>query len=117
MIKKLFSTSLLILSIITLCIAAELGGDWTGTMSTPDGQSFPFTYHLKVEGSVLTGTVDIPDSQLPIADGKVDGNRYSFNVSYNGSVFKNEGELAGDSLKVKVYFGSEIMETVAKRVN
>jgi hypothetical protein len=113
--KKTFFSAILILSIVTLCLAAEITGKWVGKMQTPDGNEFPFTYVLKSEGDKLTGTVIIPESELQITNGKIDGESFSFTVNYQGTDYLNEGKLSGDSLKVKVHFGNEIVESTLKR--
>ena len=84
-------------------------------MRTPDGNEFPVSYALTTEGEKLTGTVTIPDAELSIQDGKIKDKDFSFTVSYQGMSYLNEGQLSGDSLKVKVHFGDQIVETILKR--
>ena len=81
MLKKITFSAILLFSVITLCLAAELDGDWTGTMTTPDGQQFPIAYHFRTDGDKLAGSVDIPDSKLTIEEGKITGTKFTF--SYN----------------------------------
>ena len=115
MIKKTFLSAFLVFSMIALCLAATIDGTWVGTMTTPDGQGFPIAYHFKADGDKLTGTIDIPDSELTIEDGKINGKNFTFNVNYNGEGYLHEGEFMEDSIKVKVHFGDQVMENVLKR--
>ncbi|HEY1055068.1 MAG TPA: hypothetical protein VGE24_08030 [Emticicia sp.] len=115
MIKKSLLSIIAIFSIITFCLAAEITGKWIGQLRTPDGNEFPVSYTLNAEGETLNGTVTIPDSELTITDGKIKGNDFSFTVTYQGTPYLNEGKLSGDSLKVKVHFGDEIVESTLKR--
>ena len=115
MIKRTIFSAIFILSIITLCYAAEISGKWIGQLRTPDGNELPISYTLSTDGDKLNGTVSIPDSELPITDGKIKGEDFSFTVTYQGTPYLNEGKLLGDSLKVKVHFGNEVVESTLKR--
>ena len=54
--------------------AADVTGTWTGSMVTPDGNSFQITFTFKQDGAKLTGTVAGPQGDpMEISDGKVDG--------------------------------------------
>lgn len=115
MIKKVILTTTCVLALFFICFAAELDGKWTGKLAGPDGNEFPVSYNLKVEGSSVSGTVSIPDSDLPISDGKIEGQKFSFNVSFQGVTYLNEGELTGDTLKIKVHFGEQVVESFLTR--
>ena len=61
--------------------AADVDGKWTGTMSTPGGD-FPITRNFRADGASLTGRMSGQDkNQIPIKDGKIDGNNISFSVA------------------------------------
>lgn len=115
MIKRISFAAFIILSIATVCFAATLAGKWNGQMRTPTGDEFPISYQLSVDGDKLNGTVSIPENDLPITDGKIKGDEFSFTVTHQGTSYLNEGQLMGDSLKVKVHFGQEIVESILKR--
>jgi len=74
----------LILGLLLLAapaFAADVDGKWTGTMSTPGGD-FPITFNFKADGSKLTGSMTGMDGmEIPIANGKVDGNQISYTVT------------------------------------
>jgi hypothetical protein len=81
--------------------AADVTGAWTGNMVTPDGNSFQITFTFKQDGAKLTGTVAGPQGDpMEISDGKVDGAKLFFNVSFNGMTIKHEGTLSGDTIKL-----------------
>ena len=71
----------LVLSAI-LCFGADVDGKWTGTMSTPMGD-LPVNFNFKADGAKLTGTTSGPEGDVPISDGKVDGDKISFTVSFD----------------------------------
>jgi hypothetical protein len=82
--------------------AADVTGTWTGNMVTPDGNSFQITFTFKQDGAKLTGTVAGPQGDpMEISDGKVDGDKLFFNVSFNGMTIQHEGTLSGDTIKLK----------------
>ena len=74
----------LILGLLLLAapaFAADVDGKWTGTMSTPGGD-FPITFNFKADGSKLTGSmIGMDGMEIPIANGKVDGNQISYTVT------------------------------------
>ena len=81
--------------------AADVTGTWTGKMAGPDGNGFQITFTFKVDGTKLTGTTTGPQGDpMEISDGKVDGDKLSFNISVNGMTIKHEGVVTGDTIKL-----------------
>jgi hypothetical protein len=84
-------------------IGADATGSWTGTLTETtagDGKPGPAHLVLKPDGAQLTGTAG-PDasSQVPIADGKVEGSSLTFSVVQgNGPVMKFTLKLEGDEI-------------------
>ena len=90
---------LLILS-TAMAFAADITGAWTGQMG-PDGGGFQISFTFKQEGAKLTGTVNGPQGDpIQISEGKVDGDKVSFTVSFNGMTFRHEGTISGDEIKL-----------------
>lgn len=84
-----------------LCFAGDFNGRWVGSISTPNGDMQIF-FNFKVDGSKLTGTVESPNGDIPIEDGKVDGDKISFKTSFNDAKINHEGTLSGDTIDLKV---------------
>jgi hypothetical protein len=81
--------------------AADVTGAWTGDMKSPDGNSFRISFTFKQDGAKLTGTIAGPQGDpMEIADGKVDGDKLSFSVTFNGMTIKHEGVINGDEIKL-----------------
>src|SRR5437867_1400353 len=81
---------ILIVVFVITASAADVTGTWKATSETPNG-SFETTFVFKVEGEKLTGTAENRFSgEVPITDGKVDGDNLSFTVAanFNGNEFK-----------------------------
>jgi hypothetical protein len=94
-----------------LMLAAGVDGKYVAERKMErDGQSFTIiqTFDLKAEGPKLTGKVsmqfgDMEPRSMDIADGKVDGNKFSFNTTMdtpNGTMkMSYKGTVDGDTLK------------------
>jgi len=111
----------LLLVVAGLAFGADIDGKWTGSIAGPDGgQGFPVSYTFKAEGTTLTGTSLGPDnSQIPIKDGKIDGNNISFSISFDmgGQDMKMDfkGVLSGDQIKMSFDMMGTPSEFVVKR--
>src|SRR5580698_6061709 len=82
-------------------MAADVTGTWTGEAKAPDGTSFPLTFTFKQDGSTLTGSVLVGQGDpIPISNGKVDGNKFTFDDSFNGIVIHHDCTLDGDTIKM-----------------
>jgi hypothetical protein len=111
-------TAGLLLLIAGLAFGADIDGKWTGNISGPDGgQGFTVTYTFKAEGNTLTGSTTGPGgSQIPLKDGKINGNNLSFSIVFDmgGQETKMDykGVLSGDQIELSF----EMMGTPAKFV-
>ncbi len=117
--KKLFTTTSLILCGVAICFAAmfaDLTGKWVGSVKGPDGDSeFTLTYNLKQEGNVLTGNLNTQMGDQPITEGKVDGDKFSFKISFGDQSIVNKGKFYGDSITIDTDFNGQPMHTRFKR--
>jgi hypothetical protein len=84
--------------------AADITGSWTATMQSPDGNSMDISFTFKQDGAALAGSITSPmgGDPMAISDGKVDGNKISFKVSFNGMSITHEGTVneKGDEIKL-----------------
>jgi len=82
--------------------AADVTGTWSSEMKTPDGNSFPITFTFKQDGATLTGTVQGPQGNpINISNGKVDGDKFSFDVSFNGITIHHDcAVVSNDEIKL-----------------
>lgn len=97
----LLAAVLVILSTQPLFAATNLTGTWTGELKLDDGSTHPLTFHLKQDADKLTGTIEGPtDEPLTIDNGKVDGEKITFDVTYNGMVIHHEGKVHDDEIDV-----------------
>ena len=83
--------------------AADVTGAWASEVTSPDGNSFQIQLTFKQDGAALTGSIQGPQGEaIPISDGKVDGDKIAFKVSFNGMTITHEGTVsaAGDEIKL-----------------
>ncbi len=132
MTKRLLSVSVILLSVALAVMAADaITGKWVLTQDF-QGNSFTTTFDLKADGAKLTGSATMPGfgpdaqpSTVQIANGKVDGNNISFEITRemmgNSFTTKYEGAVSGSEMKMKITFpgfgGGEpmTMDGVAKK--
>jgi hypothetical protein len=109
------AATLAILVVAFPALAADLSGKWKASVEGPDGQTMEITFTFKVDGDKFTGTALGPMGEMPISDGKLDGDAISFTV---GDEFKvlHKGKVSGDEMKLKVEMGERTFEMTAKRV-
>ncbi|MBI3683444.1 MAG: hypothetical protein HY235_23975 [Acidobacteria bacterium] len=90
--------------------AGDATGNWSGSLEakSPNGETRNASAYLvlKQEGEKLTGSGG-PDAQQqhPIRNGKVDGERVTFEIEAEGGVMKFDFKLDGDELS-----GQGVME-------
>lgn len=88
----------------TLCamtvLAADVSGKWVGTFTPEEGNPSEGTLILKQSGNELTGSGGPTGAEIPISDGKIEGNLVTFNIQHpNGMTLKISLVLDGDTLK------------------
>jgi hypothetical protein len=120
---RLFSLCAALAIVLTsaAAFAADLTGTWSGEMPGQNGDTFHITYTFRQDGAKLTGSVKSPRGEdIEIVDGKVDGDKISFNLTVNGTTIWHEGTINGDTIKLitktdaSLYPGGNLMLTREK---
>ena len=96
---------LLLLSLLALAtFAADVKGTWKGQVNRPDGtKETDVVLQLTQSGDAVSGKVGThSDDAVPIENAKLDGNKLTFTVPANQSVFTVSLDLDGDNLKGSV---------------
>jgi hypothetical protein len=76
--------------------ATDVTGAWTTTAQTPNGD-LQLTFTFKQDGAKLTGTVQGQQGEpMEISNGKVDGLKFTFDVSFNGLTIHHVCTVDGD---------------------
>jgi hypothetical protein len=100
-IRRAIVTGILIASSAVICLAADFNGRWEGSITTPNGD-VQIVFNFKVDGAKLTGAVEGPNGDVPIEEGKVDGDKISFKTHLNDAEVDHQGTLSGDTIDLKV---------------
>jgi hypothetical protein len=98
--RSIVLSILFLLGFVTLAFAADLNGKWQGKITTPDGSEINLVYTFKVDGETLTGSLATPNGDLPISDGKVKGDEFSFSLTFGDNAIPMHGKVDGDTLKI-----------------
>jgi len=103
---KTFLCLMALAALVLAAPAGDLSGKWTGTfnISIPDGsvRESEIIMTLKQTGTELTGTAGPQEGeQFPIRNGKVAGDKITFEVERSdvSQVIKFDLALAGDRIK------------------
>jgi hypothetical protein len=99
--------------------ASAIDGKWSGSVDF-GGNAVEVGFTFKSEGATLTGTTTGPDGmETKISNGKLDGNKVSFDVTvdFGGTPLKIDykGEVAGDDLKLTLDFAGMPFEIAVKK--
>ena len=93
-----------VLLLSSTALAAPVDGKWTGMLDTPMGPvNVAFTF--KADGAMLAGSTMSPDgAELPIKNGKVDGDKIAFTVEvdFGGMALTLDytGVVSADEIKL-----------------
>lgn len=93
--KYLLSFALLLSSFVVMT-QNPIDGNWKGSRETPNG-TFEVNYTLKVEGNTITGTWKTQFGETKLENGKVDGKKISFSISFNDMTINSTGELLSEN--------------------
>ena len=93
---KYFFSLLLLLGSYTVFAQNAIDGNWKGTRETPNG-TFEVTYTFKVEGNVVTGTWKTQFGEAKLEDGKIDGKKFTYTISFNDVKLTSTAELINDN--------------------
>ncbi len=99
--KKLLISVILFLTFMVIGLAAGIDGRWEGTFSSPDGD-MDLVFNFKADGQNLTGSVDSQMGEMPISNGKINGDEFSFDVDAMGEAITHKGKVDGDKIHLNV---------------
>jgi hypothetical protein len=101
MFRRALMAGILMVASAAYVFAADATGRWETTFSTPDGD-IQLVFNFKVDRAKLAGTVETPNGNVDLEDGKVDGDMISFNTHLGEDVIKHAGTVSGDTIALSV---------------
>ena len=93
---KQFLVLLLLIGSFSAFAQNPIDGNWKGSRETANG-TFEVTYTFKVEGNELKGTWKTQFGEAKIEEGKVDGKKFSYSISFNDMKISSTAELINDN--------------------
>ena len=128
--RKTLSTLLVLFLTALAALAADVSGNWKATITGMDGNPMEVKMALQAAGSVLTGTVSVMGMDMKVENGKLDGDKVTFQVKPQmpggggegpgagapPMVVSYEGTVSGDDLKLRVKMGENTQPLNLKRV-
>ena len=81
----------------------------------PDGNPLEATYVFEARGDTLLGTVSTRMGGGPFNEGKIDGDKISFVVSYGNTHIEWNGTVSGDEIYFTRQNGEKVDQFTAKR--
>jgi len=93
---KYFLILLFLTGSLTIFAQTNIDGNWKGTRETPNG-TIEITYTFKVEGTTLTGSLKTSFGEAKLENGKIDGNKISYSISFNGNTINSTGEILNEN--------------------
>lgn len=101
MLRTKLLSVVLVFGFACLSISADLNGKWSSKMQGPEGD-MEMIFIFKVNADTLTGTVQGPMGDMPISKGKINGDQFSFEVSFGDMTINHQCKVMGDSILMKV---------------
>ncbi len=115
--KRTFIALSFLFVFVLACFAADINGNWKGTVKTPDGNDLEIIYYLKAEGENLTGKVEAENlGAVPLLDGKIKGQDFNFKLKLGNTIMENQGKMFSDSIVIKTLVQGNTFQNTFKRV-
>lgn len=116
MVRNFLIGLVLVSGLALMVISSDINGKWKGKMEGPNGEvGLVFTF--KAEGDTLAGNVEGPMGTMDISNGKINGDDFSFDLSFGGMTINHECKVLGDSISMKVPgMQGEDIEIILKRL-
>lgn len=113
--KSLVLSAIFLCSVVFICLAADLSGNWKSTLKMPDGD-LAVTCKFKADGEKLTGVVISSYGELPVINGKISGTDFTFTVQFDQNIIPNKGKFYGDSIIIESEIQGQPVKATYKRV-
>jgi hypothetical protein len=83
-----------------LCFASDINGKWKTKIPGPEGD-MELMFNFIVKGDTLNGTVESPMGELPMTNGKLSGDEFSFDVNLGDMTIVHRCKVLADSISMK----------------
>lgn len=90
---------------------SSLTGRWKGVMGERE-----MTLDLVAEGNALTGAMQTPMGEMPISNGVISGDTFSFTLTFGDNTVTYNGVLAGDTINLTADFQGQPVNVTMTRL-
>ncbi len=97
----------------------NINGQWLYKFKGMNDEEVEITFILKVDGDKLTGSSKSQFGDMTLSNGKVYGNKFSFDVANDQFTIHHDCTISGDTIKMKVSGfgdGGESRENIVTRI-
>ena len=106
--------AMLAIGFVSQGFAQSIDGKWQGNMETQNGPML-MTFNFLVGADTLSGTVESPMGALPLSNGKVKGDKFSFEISFNEMTIHHQCTVMADSILMTLPDMPEAAAMILKR--
>lgn len=101
MLRKMLLCAIFVLGAVSLASAADFTGKWKGSVSSEQGD-FELTFVIKaVSADSLSGVLQTSMGEMPMEKTKLEGDTFSFDISFNEMTMHHVCTIKDDKLSVK----------------
>lgn len=101
MLRKMLLCAIFVLGAVSLASAADFTGKWKGSVSSEQGD-FELTFVIKaVSADSLSGVLQTSMGEMPMEKTKLQGDTFSFDISFNEMTMHHVCTIKDDKLSVK----------------
>jgi hypothetical protein len=103
-LKRILTTSALVLLYASSACAADVSGIWTGTLTDRNNDPQDLSFRFTQKGETLTGKMYGDNESTTVSAARISGNQITFSVTteLNGQIttFKYTGTMDGDHMEL-----------------
>jgi hypothetical protein len=98
--RMMFVCAILAAGFINMSLAQDINGKWKGQIPGPDG-SMELVFNFKVNADTVTGAIESQMGEMPISNGKIKDDKFSFDISFNDMTISHQCTIFADSIAMK----------------
>ncbi|WP_339755689.1 hypothetical protein [Algoriphagus aquimarinus] len=74
----------------------DITGKWAATLAGPQGE-MELIFNYKVDKGIVTGTIGSQMGEIALKNGKIEGEKFSYDFAFQDMTFKHNGEQISEN--------------------